>query len=107
MQRFIDCCQMSMFNHDRRYNAVKAQYQRHAWEVDDKMGRIRICNYKGEAPYIIVFHSIIAMQEHKYDNGTEQIELTVEDYEKLEKEYFNGWKPDYEYLTYMNRMLNK
>lgn len=100
IQRFKDACKVpdliTVSSGDvinRRESAVKHQFARDVWEIDDDKGRIRIC----ETPLmIVVFHTVNYAKKMGYKEPF-KIEISKDEYEELKSAYFGTFKEDKEY----------
>jgi len=75
--------------------AVKHQFNRDAWELDDDNGRIRICD--GDSPSIIVFNTVQYCVDSGRD-GTYEVEISKQEFSDLKKIYFGTHEPNNVYL---------
>jgi len=75
--------------------AVKHQFNRDMWELDDDNGRIRICD--GDTPSIVVFNTVTYCVNSGRD-GAYEFELSKQEFSDLKKIYFGNYEPDNVYL---------
>jgi len=88
---------------DRRESAVKHQYTRDVFEVDDDKGRIRIY---GETLIIVVFHTV-SYAKSIGSTSTFESKISKEEYYELKKIYFGNFKEDKEYLKKLHDSIIK
>jgi hypothetical protein len=102
IKRFKDACNKSDLVKvssgdviNRRESAVKHQFARDVWDVNDDNGRIRIC----ENPLmIVVFNTVKYVKKMGYKSEPFKSEISQKEYDELKAIYFGDFKEDKEYL---------
>lgn len=99
INRFVDCCKDPL-NNVRREFAVKSQFNRRAWELDDLNGRIRID--ASPLPVIKVWNTVgYALKNALDGTGTYEFSLLASEYLDLKRQFWGNYEPDKNYLKNM------
>lgn len=97
IERFKDACSNPTFNYMAAY-AVKQQFNRTNWQIEDFEGIFRISFNDGE-PIIRLF-PFVGSDDYVYAIGGKiEYELSLMEYLELEGAYIGDAKPDYEYMA--------
>ena len=95
IESFISWCTI---NYKKRKCAVECQFTRDVWEAESSIGLIRISKYP--KPKMVLYCSVhLCKLMPKLDAVQEFNDLTVEEYEKMEKVFFGDFYPNILYLV--------
>ncbi len=104
IKRFKDLCtnpDFRLFGGElvsSREIAVKTQYNRAVWEIGDDRGLIRISCNNAPVYSMVIFHTIKSVKAQGLINGTQEYQITWQEYDELRDAYFGNFYPDVPYL---------